>query len=296
MVDQFSRFLRSEKRDYLFSILLPTWNNLPYLQNCIESIRSKSSFLHQIIVFVNEGSDGTLEWLKARNDDHLDFIHSPVNVGICHAVNSCRNLARAEKLVYMNDDMYVLPGWDSALLDRVSQLNTRLYLLSSTMIEPEETGNSCVVVKDYGSELEQFRKEKLLAEYEGFKRTDWQGSTWPPILIHKETWDLVGGFSPEFSPGIYSDPDLSFKLLQAGTRQFIGVGSSLVYHFGSKTTGRIPKNRGRKQFLSKWGISSRIFRERILRMGKDYSGPLPEPDLRIQNRLVHRLKRLFNSW
>ena len=296
MVDQITPFIRSEETNYQISILLPSWNNLTYLRNCIASIRTHSSQKHQIIVFVNEGSDGTLEWLKELGDPQLDFMHSPVNMGICYAVNTCRTLARASRLVYMNDDMYVLPGWDAELLKRAELLDTPLYSLSATMIEPEPTRNNCVVVKDFGSDLENFREEELLKEHKNLVRPDWMGSTWPPVMLSVEAWDLVGGFSIEFSPGMYSDPDLSYKLVRAGTRHFIGVGSSLVYHFGSKTTGRVIKNRGRKQFLSKWGISSRVFRQRILNMGREYSGPIPEPDPRIAQRFLLRLKRVFSSW
>jgi len=31
-----------------FSILIPTWNNLPYLQLCLESIANNSVFNHQL--------------------------------------------------------------------------------------------------------------------------------------------------------------------------------------------------------------------------------------------------------
>ena len=44
-----------------FSILIPTWNNLEFLKICIGSIRRNSTFDHQIIIHVNDGSDGTLE-------------------------------------------------------------------------------------------------------------------------------------------------------------------------------------------------------------------------------------------
>ena len=52
-----------------FSILIPTWNNLSFLKLCVESIRENSSLEHQIIVHINDGSDGTLEWVKAEGLD-----------------------------------------------------------------------------------------------------------------------------------------------------------------------------------------------------------------------------------
>ena len=58
----------------MFSILLPTWNNLPLLKLCVHSIRTHSAYGHQIIVHVNDGSDGTLEWVREQGLDHT---HSP---------------------------------------------------------------------------------------------------------------------------------------------------------------------------------------------------------------------------
>ena len=48
----------------MFSIIIPTFNNLDYLKLCLESLKKNSNFNHEIIVFVNEGIDGTLEYLK----------------------------------------------------------------------------------------------------------------------------------------------------------------------------------------------------------------------------------------
>ncbi len=295
MIDKITRYERSKQQDYTFSILIPTWNNLDYLKNCIESINQHSTHRHQIVVFVNEGTDGTLEWLKKSGIDNLDFIHSPENAGICYAMNLCRPMVRSTYIAYMNDDMYALPGWDKEILHTINGLNTNLFMVSGTLIEPLDTGNNCVVVKDYGTDLDSFRKEDLLGEYHNLKRSNWMGSTWPPNVMHVDSWDLVGGFSTEFSPGMYSDPDFSLKLLHAGARDFLGVGSSLIYHFGSKSTRRVTRNLGRKTFISKWGISSRVMGQKYLKIGEPYTGHLSEPDFSIRNDLFHRFKRALNS-
>ena len=51
----------------MFSILIPSYNNLNYLKLCIKSIVNNSKFNHQIIIHVNEGTDGTLDFLKNSN-------------------------------------------------------------------------------------------------------------------------------------------------------------------------------------------------------------------------------------
>ena len=97
--------------------------------------------------------------------------------------------------------------------------------------------------------------------------------------------------SEEFSPGMYSDPDLSMKCWQAGTRYFKGLGDSKVYHFGSRSTKRLGKNIGRKIFIQKWGISSNTFTNKYLRRGESWSGPLQEPRLS----LLDRVKKYLNK-
>lgn len=293
MTDHLDTYRNSPDREFRYTVVIPTWNNLPYLQNCLEGLRSHSGLPHQIIVFVNEGSDGTLEWLKGLEEDNLDFIHSPANLGICYGVNLCRPLIKSKYLIYMNDDMYPLPGWDRGLFDVVERIDTRLFMLSSTMIEPLETANPCVIVRDYGKDIHSFRKEQLLQEFHTLEKGDWQGSTWPPVMVERDLWDMVGGLSPEFSPGHYSDPDLSFKLLHAGVRIFRGVGESRIYHFGSKSTARIKRNNGRIQFLHKHGISAHVFNRMLLKMGLPYSGPLRNVPLDLHRHPWYRFKKWF---
>lgn len=268
MVDKITKHQKSSKGNYKFSILVPTWNNIEYLKLCISSIRKNSSLSIQIIVFVNEGIDGTLDWLNIQDD--IDFIHSDENIGICYALNMCRTLVKSDYIIYLNDDMYVLPNWDTELDKEIADLPNKLFMLSSTMIEPIDTKNPCVVVKNYGQSIQEFNETLLLKEYDSLTVNNWSGSTWPPNLVHKDLWDLVGGLSIEFSPGMYSDPDFSKKLYELGVRNFKGIGKSLVYHFGSKTTKKLKKSRGRELFLLKWGITSNVFSTKILKMGEPY--------------------------
>ncbi|MCX7744373.1 MAG: glycosyltransferase [Flavobacteriales bacterium] len=284
---------QNHSKPMVFSILIPTWNNLPYLQLCIASIQEYSAFNHQIIVHVNEGVDGTLAWLKQQG---IEFTYTPQNVGVCIALNMAYKLAKHDYILYMNDDMVPLPGWDTALVDMITQFPSNAFYLSSTMIEPEESANNCVLSPfDYGRTPELFQKEKLLKEYSSLLKPHWCGATWPPSLVHREFWDKVGGYSEEFSPGLYSDPDFSMKLWQAGVRYFVGVGNSKVYHFMSKSTGRVKLNNGRKQFVKKWGITASFFKTHYLQMGKTWLGTsLPQSPSKILT-FLHRMRVKLSS-
>jgi len=260
----------------VFSILIPTWNNLDYLKLCVQSIRQYSAHDHQIIVHVNDGSDGSRAWVQQSG---LDATYSDGNVGICFAVNEAAMLARHDHIVYMNDDMFCCPGWDTALLARIGSMPGDLFMLSGTMVEPKDSGNPCVVVGDYGDTTQTFRQQALLDAVPGLKRADWLGATWPPTLVHRKWWFKCGGYSTELTPGMSSDNDFSMKLWHAGCRHFIGVGDSLIYHFQCKSTGKVVKNDGRRQFLNKWGMTQSTFDRHYLRRGQVLTtDALPEPD------------------
>ena len=273
----------------LFSILIPTWNNLPYLQCCIRSIRKHSAFPHQIIVHINEGTDGTLDWIKAQPD--IDYTYSSQNIGVCFALNAARALVQTDYIVYLNDDMYVCPGWDRVLWEEIQQLPDKYFFLSATAIEPMAS-SACAIQADFGSDPEHFREDALLDCFQQFEKADWAGATWPPNIVHREVWDLVGGYSIEFSPGMYSDPDFSMKLWQAGIRYFKGLSASRVYHFGSKSTGRIRKNKGYYTFIRKWGMTSSTFTRYYLRRGEPFTGALHLPHIPLGIRWKNTWKKL----
>lgn len=292
MIEDIHIYRRTDETKYKFSVLIPSWNNIEFLKVCIGSIQKNSHFNIQIIIIVNEGSDGTVEWLE--NCKEIDYIHSKTNIGICYGLNIARSLIKSEYLVYLNDDMYVLPEWDVELYKEIEQIGHKNFMLSGTMIEPGYSGNPCAIVNDYGDSIENFKEESLLHEYKDLIIDDWNGSTWPPNVVHIEMWDLVGGMSIEYSPGMYSDPDFSRKLFEAGVRLFKGKGNCLVYHFGGKSTKRVKRNNGKKTFLLKWGITPRVFTEMYLKRGKNYSGNIITPVLDKKTRIINRIKRIIS--
>lgn len=281
------------KKDDLFSIIIPSWNNLALLKCCIESIRKNSSYHHQIIIHINEGSDGTLSWINSQND--ISYTFSKENIGVCYALNIAATLVQTEFIVYLNDDMYVCPQWDLVLKKEIDQLGQADFFLSSTMIEPQAQSN-CSIQKDFGRSLGSFEEHKLLSEYNQFIKADWNGATWPPNIVRKNTWDLVGGYSIEFSPGMYSDPDFSMKLWQAGIRIFKGCGESKVYHFGSQTVKRIEKNKGYYQFIKKWNITSSTFDKYYIKRGQSFQGVLQAEKLPFFVKLKNCFKRMVSQF
>ncbi len=261
----------------MFSIIIPTLNNLEYLKFCIYSIKKNSKFNHEIIPHVNIGNDGTIDYLKK---ERIDYTYTKNNSGICKGMNLAAKKANTNYILYAHDDFYFCPDWDIILKEEVDKIQHENFYLSGTMM------NNGQIKFDCGDSPENFNENRFLENYKHHNFYDFQGSTWAPHLIHKKIWNRVGGFSEEFFPGTGSDPDLNKKLWDVGVRIFKGINDFKVYHFGSIVTRRYKNHptiktesgsRGAKIFLLKWGISINFFRKFTLRSDSKYEGPLNEP-------------------
>ena len=268
----------------MFSILIPSFNNIEYLKICINSIKKNSEFNHQIIIHVNEGTDGTLQYVK---NNGFEFTYSENNIGMPKALNTSSKLAKNEYILISHDDFYYCPGWDLEFANEINKIKHNKFYLSGTMVGAGQ------VFFDAGETYENFNEKKLLNNLENIKTNDFQGTTKCPGLIHKEIWNKLGGWSEEFSPTGGDDSDFAMKLWKLNIRIFKGLGKSLAYHFGSITTRKKDKSlftylgsRGNKVFLKKWGININFFENFYLKAGLDknknfifteYDGPLKDP-------------------
>ena len=265
----------------MFSIIIPTFNNLDYLKLCLNSIKKNSFFSHQLLPHVNVGNDGTKEYLLSNK---IDFTFTDYNSGICEGMNRAAKKSKFEYILYAHDDFYFCPEWDKVLKTEIDNIGHNNFYLSGIMI------NNGPLKFDCGNNLKDFNEDKLLKNFNKIKHYDFQGSTWAPHLIHRDLWNKVGGFSEEYFPGTGSDPDLNMKLWNEGVRIFKRLNDCKVYHFGSIVTRRYKNHptiktesgsRGSKIFLLKWGISIKFFKRFYLNSDKIYTGPLRNPKKNI---------------
>ena len=261
----------------MFSIIIPTLNNLPYLKLCIKSIKKNSKYQHEIIPHVNIGIDGTLEYLKENN---IKFTYTENNSGICKGMNLAAKQSKNDYILYAHDDFYFCPDWDLILKEEIDRIGHNLFYLSGTMMHRGQINFDC------GNTISDFDEEKFLLNYKNYNYYDFQGSTWAPHLIHKDIWNKVNGFSEEFYPGTGSDPDLNMKLWKLGVRIFKGINDFKVYHFGSIVTRKYKDNpkittesgsKGGKIFLLKWGMTIKFFKKFIIKSDTKFISELKDP-------------------
>jgi glycosyltransferase involved in cell wall biosynthesis len=242
------------------SIIIPTFNNFHYLKFFLRSLKINSEFDHEIILHINDGSDGTLKYALENN---IKYTHSKSNIGLCSSMNKAYSLTTTDHILYAHDDMYFCKNWDIFLINEINKQNNNQYYLSGTNVSTRHG----LINFDCGSTYLDFDEKKFHNFCLQDETPDLQSSHWAPHLIHKELWDKIGGFSEEFNPGDGSDPDFCMKLWKQNVRIFKGVSKFKVYHFNSLTTrnNKIVLNNGTRTFLSKYGFNPKFFRKHYLK-------------------------------
>lgn len=105
------------------SILLPVWNGLPYIKECIQSVLNQDFQDWELIVSDNGSSDGTREYLNSLSDHRIHVFNQEKNLGILGNVNFLFTQARCPiSQMLCADDYFTLTNslsvivkyWESA--------------------------------------------------------------------------------------------------------------------------------------------------------------------------------------
>lgn len=102
-------------------ILIVTHNNLSYLQQCIESIRTNTE--NYCIYLWDNGSDlDVKDWISNQHD--IIALRSETNLGFIVPNNILASQGTNPYIILINDDCVVYPGWDKAMIGFIQQTGT----------------------------------------------------------------------------------------------------------------------------------------------------------------------------
>jgi glycosyltransferase involved in cell wall biosynthesis len=200
---------------------IPSKNNLRYLKPCIKSIQDNSYYPNEIIVYVDQDTDGTVEWLETQ-DVRFIINASTEPKGIGHAYDTMFKEADREYVVAFHADMILGPHADKRMMD----IKTKDNIVCATRIEPplHPTGIE-KIVQDFGMWPEDLKIEEFNKFVEQNKSDKITKSIFAPWLIRK---DQHLGHDPVFR-SVFEDADL-FRRFKLQGYDLIQSWSAMVYH------------------------------------------------------------------
>ncbi|PZD93049.1 glycosyltransferase family 2 protein [Paenibacillus sambharensis] len=91
------------------SVIMPVYNNAPYLQEAVSSILHQSFRDFEFLIFDDCSTDGSSEILASIRDPRVRLIRNPYNRGLIANLNEGLNMAQGEYIVRMDGDDVSLP-------------------------------------------------------------------------------------------------------------------------------------------------------------------------------------------
>jgi len=205
----------------MITFCIPSKNNLRYLKPCIKSIQDNSYYPNEIIVYVDQDTDGTVEWLEAQ-DVRFIINASTEPKGIGHAYDTMFKEADREYVVAFHADMILGPHADKHMID----IKTKDNIVCATRIEPPlHPAGIEKIVQDFGMWPEDLKIEEFNKFVEENKSDKITKSIFAPWLIRK---DQHLGHDPVFR-SVFEDADL-FRRFKLQGYDLIQSWSAMVYH------------------------------------------------------------------
>ncbi|MFZ3064908.1 MAG: glycosyltransferase family 2 protein [Nitrospirota bacterium] len=229
------------------SVVVPVFNQVHLTERCLGSLLDNSILARELVIIDNNSSDSTPAVLKefqnrfAEKGWSTHIIINLENVGFGRACNQGIRASSGEFVIILNNDTWLMSGWDDVLLRRMSELGADMvgpYFDES----PFDAENMIVKAQRYADRNRgKFSKD------------------WVSILMffRRQVLEAVGLFDERFFV-TYEDTDLRERMDRAGKKYF-QVGDCYIWHFSKGTRGsqKLPSNyeqEGLRLFIEKWGF------------------------------------------
>lgn len=244
----------------IVSVIVPTYKQLNYTKEFLESLYTYTKIPFELIVVVNDSEDGTKDYLQelSNKQSYLQIVVNSVNKGFPASINQGLKIATCGNYLIINNDVVVTDGWLEKLLD-ISNKDSQIGLVGPISnevsgLQKDETAvySSIEEMHKYASEISINNKNKIVH----FPRIAFLCT-----LIKKEVIEKIGGLDERFSPGNYEDDDFCLRAQLAGYKTVIAK-EVFIHHYGSKSfkadgvevyNERL--NINRSIFVNKWGVT-----------------------------------------
>jgi len=224
----------------LCSIVVLAWRLEEELLECLASVAASVDAPPYEVVLVLNGAGAGVRDVVAQSVTGATVVDLPQNVGFGGGCNAGIDAARGERVVFLNDDTVVQPGWLAAL-SRAADERGPGDAVASVLLDPDgrvqEAGSrvlpdATTTAFGRGLTVEQAESEGILTS----RPIDYGSAA--ALLVGAATLRAIGGFDPVFEPAYYEDVDLQFRLKLAGGQVVLAPGARVAHALGRSTAAQ----------------------------------------------------------
>ena len=220
------------------TIVIPNYNGMKYLPECLEALALQTSLSPEfkVIVVDNGSDDGSVPFLEnyAGKEFELQNIFLKENTGFDYAVNVGIKASESPYVILLNNDTKVYPGFVKGLYDAIAQ-EEKIFSVSAKMLmwdKPElldDAGDRyCVLGWAYSR-----GKGKPASDYN--KRAEVFSTCAGAAIYRRSVFEEIGYFD-ELHFAYLEDVDIGYRARIFGYRNYYAPEAE-VLHYGSASTG-----------------------------------------------------------
>jgi len=233
------------------SIIIPHWNGIPVIEECLESLKKTSYPNREIIVVDNASTDGSQAWIKHHHPDII-LVENSRNLGYAGGCNSGAQNASGDYFVFLNNDTIQDSGWLEPLVESLQHNPNR------AAVQPKIRNYFQRNLFDYaggaGGEMDIFcfpfvrgrvfdSQEVDADQYNHPDSIFWSSGT--ATMVRAEAFVKAGGFDETFFAHM-EEIDLCWRLQLMGYSIFYEP-DSLIFHKNAVT---LPQQSVMKYYLN----------------------------------------------
>ena len=217
------------------SLIIPTYNQVGYLDKALKSIDTKTTYKNFEIILVTNNLDENSEMRK-----YLKSVKYPVYLftetySYAAIVNFAATKAAGEFILILNDDIEIdNPNWIQALLKLA--LDDKVAVVGGKLLYPDgklqEAG--CIIWKNGTGWNYGRNDDPNNSDYNFVREVDYISGCF--LMIKKQIFEDVGCFDLRYEVGYCEDPDLCFSIYQKGYKILYQPLATII-HYEGKTCG-----------------------------------------------------------
>ena len=215
------------------SVVIPNFNGIHLLKECLDSIKKQDFTFYEVIIIDNASQDESVEYLNKTYPEFTLLLNNE-NLGFAAAVNQGIKASNAEYIFLLNNDVELEFDCISNLLNCIKKDKT-IFAVSSKMIQY----NDRCKIDDAGDEYTIFGWTKKVGNNKSpdlynNKREIFSACA-GAALYRKSVFNEIGCFDENFF-AYMEDVDIGYRAKIYGYKNLY-CPKAVVYHIGSGSSG-----------------------------------------------------------
>ncbi len=213
--------------DPAVSVIMVTYGGWGWAKLALQALLAHTPPVYEVVIVDNASPDDTPYQLE-RTVSGATLLLNALNLGFGGGNNLGVLHARASRLVFLNPDVIVEPGWLEPLMAAIDS-DPLIGFAASALLNLDGSAQEVGSVVGRDGATQSVGSGSAIRAGVGWFRREVDYASAASAIVPRAAFDAVGGFDVVYPIGYYEDVDLCLSMRAAGYRCIV-VPSSVVRH------------------------------------------------------------------